>query len=82
MAPGMPHALREMGAYLLLSALTALFSHSAAPLRRAAASALQPLVGSDWILLHQQQAEGHHQHACNKSEETIVPFAVSAARGQ
>jgi hypothetical protein len=42
----------------------------------------KPLVGPDWILLHQQQAEGHHQHAGNKSKEAIVPFAVGAARGQ
>ena len=51
-------------------------------LRRAVARRQQSLVGPDWLLLHQQQAEGHQQHACNKSKETIVPFAVGTARGQ
>lgn len=41
-----------------------------------------PLVGTDWFLLHQQQADGHHHHACNQSKDTVVPFAVGAARGQ
>ncbi|HNS14608.1 MAG TPA: hypothetical protein PKM08_04680, partial [Syntrophorhabdaceae bacterium] len=30
-------------------------------------------------LLHQQQAERHQEHACNQSQNTVVPFAVGPA---
>lgn len=60
-----------------MSALTA----NVTSLRLAAARTQQPLA-RDWLLLHQQQAESHHQHACNQSQKTIVSFAVGAARGQ